>query len=110
MAGVVPFAAGVTVGWFTAGAAVADGKARWSRARTAAVAGVASAAVRGRSLDTGTRWRAGRSGVRTLARFGPVGWQVGGATVGWKALVGVPVAVGAWGWRLSGRGPGDGGR
>ncbi|GDY76486.1 hypothetical protein SAV31267_059710 [Streptomyces avermitilis] len=42
VAGVVPLAAGVTVGWFTAGAAVADGKARWSRARTAAVAGVAA--------------------------------------------------------------------
>ncbi|MFJ9962483.1 cell division protein PerM [Streptomyces avermitilis] len=107
--GVVPLAAGVTVGWFTAGAAVADGKARWSWARTAAVAGVA-ALLCGALLWTLAALAGGPLGVRTLARFGPVGWQVGGATVGWTALVGVPVAVGAWGWRLREREPGAGGR
>ncbi|MET7850654.1 DUF6350 family protein [Streptomyces avermitilis] len=108
-AAVVPLAAGVTVGWFTAGAAVADGTARWSRTRTAAVAGVA-ALLCGALLWVLAELAGGPLGVRTLARFGPVGWQVGGATVGWTALVGVPVAVGAWGWRLREGGPGAGGR
>ncbi|MGW7044541.1 cell division protein PerM [Streptomyces avermitilis] len=109
VAAVVPLAAGATVGWFTAGAAVADGKARWSRARTAAVAGVA-ALLCGAVLWVLAELAGGPLGVRTLTRFGPVGWQVGAATLGWTALVGVPVALGAWGWRLRERGPGAGGR
>ncbi|WP_443048533.1 cell division protein PerM [Streptomyces sp. HUAS 31] len=41
----------------------------------------------------------GPLGVGALARFGPVWWQAGAATLGWAALVAVPVAVLVRGWR-----------
>ncbi|MGW4755222.1 cell division protein PerM [Streptomyces chartreusis] len=41
----------------------------------------------------------GPLGVGALARFGPVWWQAGAATLGWVALVAVPVAVLVRGWR-----------
>ncbi|MFC5215415.1 DUF6350 family protein [Streptomyces coerulescens] len=41
----------------------------------------------------------GPLGVGALAQFGPVWWQTGFATLGWVALVAVPVAVLVRGWR-----------
>ncbi|WP_315986980.1 DUF6350 family protein, partial [Streptomyces sp. uw30] len=41
----------------------------------------------------------GPLGLGALARFGPVWWQTGAATLGWVALVAVPVAVLVRGWR-----------
>ncbi|MFB6637510.1 DUF6350 family protein [Streptomyces chartreusis] len=41
----------------------------------------------------------GPLGVGALARFGPVWWQAGAATLGWVAVVAVPVAVLVRGWR-----------
>ncbi|WP_079084760.1 cell division protein PerM [Streptomyces dysideae] len=112
-AGVVPVVGGVVVGWFVARGAVgrgaggvgvgADGRGRggegaWSCGRTVGVAGLAGvlcavvvavlAGVAGGPLGGGA-----------LARFGPVWWQAGGATLGWVVGVGVPTAVGVRGWR-----------
>lgn len=44
----------------------------------------------------------GPLGVAALARFGPVGWQVGGVAAGWTVGLGVPVALGVRAWRLRG--------
>ncbi|MGR6972237.1 cell division protein PerM [Streptomyces cynarae] len=99
--GVVPFAAGVVVGWFMArGARAERGRgAVWSAGRT--VTGVLGAAVMcGLLLGGLAEVSGGPLGVAALARFGPVGWQVGGAAAGWVAGVGVPVAVVVRWWSL----------
>ncbi|MYS75708.1 hypothetical protein GTY88_35605, partial [Streptomyces sp. SID5926] len=41
----------------------------------------------------------GPLGSAALARFGPVWWQAGGATLAWIGVVAVPVAVAARAWR-----------
>ncbi|WP_282700805.1 DUF6350 family protein [Streptomyces sp. CC219B] len=108
--GVVPVVAGVTVGWFVAGAATAggaggaggEGGAVWSRGRTAGVALVAVCGFAG--VVAGLAAMAGGPlGVAALAGFGPVWWQVGVAAVVWGGVVGVPVAVGVRAWRVRGR-------
>ncbi|WP_244181739.1 DUF6350 family protein [Streptomyces curacoi] len=70
----------------------------WSYGRTAAVAVLAAvlcaAGVAGLAALSG-----GPLGVGVLARFGPVWWQAGVATLGWVTVVGVPVAVLGRGWR-----------
>ncbi|MGW5663403.1 cell division protein PerM [Streptomyces sp. NPDC003758] len=99
--GVVPVAAGLVVGWFMArGARAEPGRgAVWSVGRT--VAGVLGAAVMcGLLLGGLAEVSGGPLGVAALARFGPVGWQVGGAAAGWVAGVGVPVAVVVRWWSL----------
>jgi hypothetical protein len=86
--------------------------ARWSWLRVAgsvAAAGAGCGAAAG-----GLAWMAGGAmGVRGLARFGPVWWQVGGAAGGWIIGVGVPVGVLWWGVRMfrgaDARGGADGG-
>ncbi|CCK27982.1 integral membrane protein [Streptomyces davaonensis JCM 4913] len=100
-AGVVPVAAGVTVGWFVgrAGGGGASGEAgAWSRGRTAGVTVLASAmcAV---AVSVAAAVAGGPLGVAALASFGPVWWQVGVAALVWGAVVGVPTAVGVRGWR-----------
>ncbi|MEV6736012.1 DUF6350 family protein [Streptomyces sp. NPDC051104] len=101
--GVVPVAAGVVVGRFMArGACAEPGPGRgavWSVGRT--VTGVVGAAVMcGLLLGGLAEVSGGPLGVAALARFGPVGWQVGGAAAGWVAGVGVPVAVVVRWWSL----------
>ncbi|MEV0169518.1 DUF6350 family protein [Streptomyces sp. NPDC050803] len=107
-AGVVPVVAGVTVGWFVAGAAGVgrdggagdggDGGEVWSRGRTAGVAGVAVCGCAG--VMAGLAAMAGGAlGVGALAGFGPVWWQVGVAVLVWGVVVAVPVAVGVRAWR-----------
>ncbi|MDN0195234.1 DUF6350 family protein [Streptomyces sp. S.PNR 29] len=95
----VPVLAGVTVGWFVAGAATAGGpEGTWSKGRTAAGAGLAgvlcAVALTGLTAVAG-----GPLGVAALVRFGPVWWQVAAAVLGWVSVVGVPVALGVRGWR-----------
>ncbi|MDT0610264.1 cell division protein PerM [Streptomyces lancefieldiae] len=121
MAGVVPVAAGVVTGWFTAraataGAAVPAGVAAtagacsdavpaggeaaeaWSWRRTVAAA-VVAAGLCGVLVALLAALAGGPLGGAALARFGPVWWQAGGATLVWTGLVAVPVAVGARAWR-----------
>ncbi|MET9097785.1 cell division protein PerM [Streptomyces antibioticus] len=93
-AGAVPLLAGVTVGIFVAraGALLGQGEDGWSRRRTAGVV-VAAAVVCGALVGTLAAWAGGPLGVGALTRFGPVGWQVGGAVVLWVVAAGVPVGL-----------------
>lgn len=104
----VPVAAGVTVGWFVARAACeqrARGRdAVWPAGRTVGavvVAGLVCGVLFGALAEAA----GGPLGVAALARFGPVAWQVGGATAAWTVAVGVPVATGVRAWRLRGSRP-----
>ncbi|MGW7274224.1 cell division protein PerM [Streptomyces sp. NPDC054864] len=103
--GAVPLAAGVAVGWFTAGVAVpvrGERDEAWSAGRTALVA-VAAAGLCGVALGALAELAGGPMGVAALADFGPVWWQAGAAALGWTAVVGVPVAVTVRVWRLRAR-------
>lgn len=125
LAGLVPVAAGVTVGWFVAvvavgqrgdgggesngagekrGAAGAGPRHRstpvsWERGRTAAAA-LLAAALCAVALALLAELSGGPLGGAALARFGPVWWQTGGAALVWIAAVAVPTAVGLRAWRL----------
>ncbi|MGX4690289.1 cell division protein PerM [Streptomyces sp. JNUCC 63] len=106
----VPVAAGLTMGWFVAGAAVREswdarggsaGVRAWSWRRTVAGAGLAClvcAAV----LGAFAALAGGPLGGAALARFGPVGWQVGGAALLWTATAAVPTAAALRAWRCRG--------
>ncbi|OIJ99098.1 DUF6350 family protein [Streptomyces colonosanans] len=98
---VVPVAAGVTVGRFVARAACRDRArdAAWSAGRTAGAVVVAGM-VCGVLLGGLAQAAGGPLGVAALSRFGPVGWQVGGAAAGWTVGVGMPVALAVRAWRL----------
>ncbi|MDL5203351.1 DUF6350 family protein [Streptomyces sp. ALI-76-A] len=94
-AGLVPVAAGVTVGWFVGrGDPGAD---TWSRRRTAATAGLAAGLCAG-LVAVLAAMAGGPLGVSALARFGPVWWQAGGAALVWTAGLAVPVALVRRGW------------
>ncbi|WP_238995462.1 cell division protein PerM [Streptomyces cyaneogriseus] len=117
---VVPLAAGAAVGWFTGRASAdrpgdrPDGRERtadgdrpdrargaagsWSWRRTAAGAGLA-AVVCGATTALLAALAGGPLGVASLARFGPVWWQIGAVTPVWIAVVAVPTAVGVRAWR-----------
>ncbi|MFE9704908.1 DUF6350 family protein [Streptomyces sp. NPDC005930] len=114
-AGAVPLVAGVVVGWFTARAATAGGAAEgmaaegaagaggpadgaWSWRRTAGAA-VVAAVLCGVLVALLAAFAGGPLGSAALARFGPVWWQAGGATLAWIGVVAVPVAVTARAWR-----------
>ncbi|MFI8073137.1 DUF6350 family protein [Streptomyces sp. NPDC086033] len=96
-AGAVPVVAGAVVGWFV-GRAPAAGRSRTAGAVCWAAV-LCAAAVAVLAVLAG-----GPLGVGTLARFGPVWWQVGGAVVGWIAGVGLPVALAVRAWRDRSRG------
>ncbi|MET9777150.1 DUF6350 family protein [Streptomyces sp. NPDC006367] len=125
-AGAVPLAAGAAVGWFTArvaavgdvtveiatigGAVVGEGPkgagVPWTVGRTVVAAWLA-ALLSGCLVALLSVLAGGPLGNAGLARFGPVWWQTGGATVVWVGVVAAPVAVvGRW-WL--GRGTGGGG-
>ncbi|MFC9470450.1 cell division protein PerM [Streptomyces coelicoflavus] len=118
-AGTVPLVAGVVVGWFTAraatvGAAAGEGEeagvvGAWSWRRTAGAA-VLAALLCAVLVALLAAFAGGPLGSAALARFGPVWWQAGGATLGWIGVVAVPVAVLVRGWRCRGAAArGDGG-
>ncbi|MFF4146022.1 DUF6350 family protein [Streptomyces sp. NPDC001698] len=107
----LPVTAGLTMGWFVARSAVREerggaepdgGEARagvraWSWRRTVAGAGLASllcAAV----LGVLAALAGGPLGGAALARFGPVGWQVGAAALVWTATAAVPTAAALRAW------------
>ncbi|WP_435840309.1 cell division protein PerM [Streptomyces chartreusis] len=72
--------------------------ATWSPGLTAVTA-VLAAGFCGLAVAVLATLSGGPLGVGALARFGPVWWQAGAATLGWGALVAVPVAVLVRGWR-----------
>jgi hypothetical protein len=97
--GAVVGAAGRATSSATAGAADDERSGSWSSGRTAAnatLAAVLCAAV----LALLAELSGGPLGVAVLARFGPVWWQTGAATLVWIAAVAVPTAVGLRAWRL----------
>lgn len=98
-AGAVPVVAGAVVGWF-AGRAPAAGRSRGRTAGAVCWAAVLCAAA----VAVPAALAGGPLGVGTLARFGPVWWQVGGAVLGWIAGVGLPVALAVRAWRCRSRG------
>ncbi|MFF4866936.1 DUF6350 family protein [Streptomyces sp. NPDC001231] len=108
----LPVTAGLTMGWFVARSAVREerggaerdgGDARagvraWSWRRTVAGAGLACllcAAV----LGALAALAGGALGGSALARFGPVGWQVGAAALVWTVTAAVPAAAVLRAWR-----------
>lgn len=123
--GAVPLVAGAVVGWFTARAATAAPAAAsatactegapdaadaagpgsaagvWSWRRTAAAA-VVAAVLCAVLVALLAAFAGGPLGSAALARFGPVWWQAGGATLAWIGVVAVPVAVVARAWRCRG--------
>ncbi|MEU1051019.1 DUF6350 family protein [Streptomyces sp. NPDC005876] len=122
-AGIVPLAAGVTAGWFTACSATEDcgnsdhrhahpgpGRttarpaARTPRAgawplRRTAVSAALSAVLCAVLVALSAGLSGGALGNAALARFGPVWWQAGGAALVWIATVAVPTAVTVRIWR-----------
>ncbi len=125
-AGAVPLVAGAAVGWFTAraatgGAAGVRGVVRGAAGAPGVVGG--PGAVGGPADGVLWPWRrtvgaavvaavlcaafvallaafaGGPLGSAALARFGPVWWQAGGATLAWTGAVAVPVAVVGRAWR-----------
>ncbi|MEU5138734.1 DUF6350 family protein [Streptomyces sp. NPDC021139] len=118
-AGAVPLAAGAAVGWFTARTATSGDRGEpgkrckpgesgagsvagaWSWRRTAGAALVA-AVLCAVLVALLAAFAGGPLGSAALARFGPVWWQAGGATLVWIGMVAVPVAVVARAWRCRG--------
>ena len=92
VAGVVPLAAGLTVGWFV-GRAEPPGAGR--TARTAALAALLYAA----GMAVLAALAGGRLGTGELARFGPVWWATGGAALVWTGAAAIPTALVVRAWR-----------
>lgn len=106
-AAAVPVAAGIVVGCVAGTAAAPVVRQRepswrwwptvWVTALAALCCGAGTAAL---------AWLAGGPlGTQTLAAFGPVWWQAGGAAVAWTAVVGVPLALTVRAVRLFGAAP-----
>ncbi|MFI8190663.1 DUF6350 family protein [Streptomyces sp. NPDC085946] len=110
-AGVVPVLAGAVVGRLVGKGArgeaagwEAGAGAVWSKRRTAGAAALAVLLCAGMLAGLAVL-AGGPLGAGVLAGFGPVGWQVGGAALGWVGVVAVPVALWMRAWR--GRAPGE---
>ncbi|MEV6549320.1 DUF6350 family protein [Streptomyces sp. NPDC051597] len=94
---VLPVAAGVAVGWWTARRA-RDGEEVWRPGETA-LAALYGAVVCGAALALLSALSGGPLGTARLAVLGPVWWRTGAAALGWTAGVGVPAAlVLRWWW------------
>ncbi|MFL4948600.1 DUF6350 family protein [Streptomyces sp. MMS24-I31] len=106
----IPVAAGLTMGWFVAGAAVRGGREvrgggppvrAWSWRRTMGGAGLACGLCAA-GLGVFAELAGGPLGGAALASFGPVGWQVGTAALAWTLTVAVPTAAVRRAWRCRG--------
>lgn len=97
----VPVAAGVTAGWFVAGAAVRRGRPwlHWSAGRSVGVLALA-ALFCALALTLLAELSGGPLGTATLSRFGPLGWRTGPAAALWLLLLGTPVTLTTRAWRL----------
>ena len=106
----VPLAAGVTLGWCVARAAVPGvGHARglgggWQS--TACVVALVACCC-GAGIALLAACSGGAIGSRELAFFGPSWWLTGLAAVAWTAVVGLPSALAVRAWRLRDQGPDD---
>ncbi|MGW1746109.1 cell division protein PerM [Streptomyces sp. NPDC002092] len=104
VAGAVPVAAGLAVGWFVGGAEArgasssADAGTSGGARQTAGTA-LLAALLCGVAMAVLATMAGGRLGVGELARFGPVWWETGGAAVVWTAVAAIPTAVGVRAWR-----------
>ncbi|WP_309063901.1 DUF6350 family protein, partial [Streptomyces sp.] len=110
--GAVPVLAGAVAGWCVGRGATAGGDggrpgsgrpgrapaASWSRGRTAGAAAL-TAVLCAVLLAVLAALAGGPLGVAALSRFGPVWWQVGGATLAWIGLVAVVTALAVRDWR-----------
>ncbi|MFI7402751.1 DUF6350 family protein, partial [Streptomyces sp. NPDC049541] len=103
VAGAVPVAAGLAVGWFVGGAeargASSSADAGTSGARRTAGTALLAALLCGAAMAVLATMAGGRLGVGELARFGPVWWETGGAAAVWTAVAAIPTAVGVRAWR-----------
>ncbi|GAA3815186.1 DUF6350 family protein [Streptomyces coacervatus] len=119
VAGAVPLAAGLVVGWFvgaaeagaassgttsgaspvTSSGASLDAAPGASGARQAAGTAALAALLCGAGMAVLAAMAGGRLGVGQLARFGPVWWETGGATLVWTAVAAIPTAVCVRAWR-----------
>nr|WP_240968659.1 DUF6350 family protein [Streptomyces sp. HNM0575] len=108
-AAAVPLAAGSTVGWYVARAAVPEpGQARGSVSREATVCVVALVACEcGAGTAALAAMSGGPLGTGAMAFLGPDWWLTGAAAAAWTLLVGLPVALAVRAWRLREPGPDD---
>ncbi|MEU8653203.1 DUF6350 family protein [Streptomyces sp. NPDC048737] len=97
-AAVMALLGGGAVGMFVGRGAVRPGGRVWSWKRTVGVVGLA-AVLCAVGFGVLAAMAGGPLGVGSLARFGPVGWQVGAAVWVWVVGVGMPVGLGLrWWW------------
>ncbi len=97
----LPLTAGVVVGWFVGRGSVTGGGrfGVWTTGRTAGAAAFA-AGLCGVLMALLAGLAGGPLGTAALARFGPVGWQVGLATAVWLGLTAAATALTVRAWRL----------
>lgn len=108
-AGTVPVAAGVTIGWYVARAAVPKpGRREGTVGRQGTVCVVALVAGEcGAGVAALAAFSGGALGTEAMAFFGPSWWLTGVAAFVWAVLVGGPVALALRAWRLRERGHDD---
>ena len=108
-AGCVPLAAGSTLGWFVARAAVPELGLRERAAawQSTACAVVLVACGCGAAVALLAACSGGAVGTQSMAFFGPSWWLTGVAAAAWTALVGLPAALAVRAWRLRERGSDD---
>ncbi|MEV7285332.1 DUF6350 family protein [Streptomyces sp. NPDC093252] len=115
-AAAVPVAAGLTLGWFMAAAAVHVPDAGsetvsepgappwpplppWSARRTMSLT-LLAAILCAAAFAPLAALSGGPLGVAALADFGPLGWQTGVAALAWTTALGIPTALTVRAWRL----------
>ncbi len=85
------------------GAARPKNRLPWSGGRTCRVALLAAGFV-AVAMGALAALSGGPLGAAALARFGPVGWQVGAAALAWTSVTAVPTALAVRAWRRRGTG------
>jgi hypothetical protein len=108
-AGTVPLAAGVTIGWYVARAAVPEpGRRDVAVGRPGTVCAVALVACEcGMGVAALAAISGGALGTEAMASLGPSWWLTGVAASAWAVLVGTPVALAVRAWRLRESPPDD---
>lgn len=104
-AAVVPLAAGLTLGWFTARSAV-DRPGAPATCRGTALTGLLAALGCGLATGCLAGWAGGPLGTGALARFGPDALAMGAAATAATSLIGVASALALRAWWLGRRSAG----